>query len=118
MIDAARVARTLDRLGLDGRGLGPLDRRYLDLLNSREHPIGVDVAGPLHRFIENRLDLGDDGRIVRIEYHLHQALAVAGLQGLDLFSASCQTDRIDRESNLSPALLSLPCSPPCSPCSS
>ncbi|MHC4383988.1 MAG: hypothetical protein ACYS0J_14285 [Planctomycetota bacterium] len=27
VIDVAHVARTLDRLGIDGQGLGPLDRR-------------------------------------------------------------------------------------------
>jgi Holliday junction resolvasome RuvABC ATP-dependent DNA helicase subunit len=43
----AHVARTLDRLGIDGRGLGPLDRQYLDLLNSRQHPTGVGQAARL-----------------------------------------------------------------------
>jgi Holliday junction DNA helicase RuvB len=46
-IDVAHVARTLDRLGIDGRGLGPLDRQYLDLLNSRQHPTGVGQAARL-----------------------------------------------------------------------
>jgi Holliday junction DNA helicase RuvB len=47
VIDVAHVARTLDRLGIDGRGLVPLDRQYLDLLNSREHPTGLAQAARL-----------------------------------------------------------------------
>jgi Holliday junction DNA helicase RuvB len=43
-IGIAHVAKTLDRLGLDGRGLGPLDRQYLDYLRSRNHPTGIGQA--------------------------------------------------------------------------
>ncbi len=34
-IDVELVAETLDRLQIDGRGLGPLDRAYLDALWAR-----------------------------------------------------------------------------------
>jgi len=49
-IDLATVARTMDRLGIDGRGLGPVQRRYLDLLEARgpERPLGLGrLAGIL-----------------------------------------------------------------------
>jgi len=42
VIDVAHVARTLDRLGIDGQGLGPLDRRCLAILRSRNGPVGLD----------------------------------------------------------------------------
>jgi Holliday junction DNA helicase RuvB len=40
-IGVAHVARTLDRIGLDGRGLGPLDRRYLEILRTHQCPVGL-----------------------------------------------------------------------------
>ena len=45
-IDLANVARTMDRLGIDGRGLGPMQRRYLDILEARGpgRPIGLGRA--------------------------------------------------------------------------
>ena len=48
-IDRATVARTLQRLQIDGRGLGPVDRECVELLQLRKgNPIGVQrVAGIL-----------------------------------------------------------------------
>ena len=49
-IDAVVLARTLRRLGIDGQGLGPLDRAYLAILRARgvSRPIGlVEVAAIL-----------------------------------------------------------------------
>jgi Holliday junction DNA helicase RuvB len=45
-IDLAVVARTLDRLGIDGRGLGPVDRAYLGVLEARgpDRPLGLHRA--------------------------------------------------------------------------
>jgi Holliday junction DNA helicase RuvB len=40
-IGVAHVARTLDRVGIDDRGLGPLDRQYLDILRARQCPVGL-----------------------------------------------------------------------------
>jgi Holliday junction DNA helicase RuvB len=40
-IDVAHVAKTLDRLGIDGRGLCPLDRQYLEILRSAGGPVGL-----------------------------------------------------------------------------
>jgi Holliday junction DNA helicase RuvB len=40
-IDVAHVARTLEGLGIDGRGLEPLDRQYLDILRARRCPVGL-----------------------------------------------------------------------------
>ncbi|MHC4141046.1 MAG: Holliday junction branch migration DNA helicase RuvB [Planctomycetota bacterium] len=41
VIDVAHVARTLDRLGIDGQGLVPLDRQYLNILRSRKRAVGL-----------------------------------------------------------------------------
>ena len=68
MIDLSHVARTLDRLGIDGRGLGPLDRQYLDLLRSRQRAMGL---GQLAR------QLGVDAPTLEREhepYLIHQGL--------------------------------------------
>jgi Holliday junction DNA helicase RuvB len=48
-IDLAAVSRTLDRLGIDGRGLGPVDRAYLELLEVRGpgRPLGLHRAAVL-----------------------------------------------------------------------
>jgi Holliday junction DNA helicase RuvB len=48
-IDLAAVARTLDRLGIDGRGLGPVDRAYLELLETRgpDRPLGLHRAADM-----------------------------------------------------------------------
>ncbi|MHC4211413.1 MAG: AAA family ATPase [Planctomycetota bacterium] len=46
-IDADHVARTLGRLGIDERGLGPMDRRYQSLLRSRSGPVGLGQASRL-----------------------------------------------------------------------
>jgi Holliday junction DNA helicase RuvB len=47
-IDMATMARTLDRLEIDGRGLGPIDRAYLDLLRSRgKRPLGLARAAEI-----------------------------------------------------------------------
>ena len=49
-VDLATVARAMDRLGIDGRGLGPVQRRYLDLLEARGpgRPLGLGrLAGIL-----------------------------------------------------------------------
>ena len=48
-IDLATVARTLRRLQIDDRGLGPVDRECVELLQSRNgNPLGVQrVAGLL-----------------------------------------------------------------------
>ncbi|MHC4787548.1 MAG: Holliday junction branch migration DNA helicase RuvB [Planctomycetota bacterium] len=45
-INLAAVARTLDRLGIDGRGLGPMDRAYLEILEARgqSRPLGLNRA--------------------------------------------------------------------------
>jgi Holliday junction DNA helicase RuvB len=59
VIDVAHVARTLDRLGIDGQGLGPLDRRCVDILRSRNGPVGL---GQLAR------QLGVDPRTLEREH--------------------------------------------------
>jgi Holliday junction DNA helicase RuvB len=48
-IDLAIVARTLDRLGIDGRGLGPVDRAYLEILEARGpgRPLGLRRAADM-----------------------------------------------------------------------
>ena len=48
-IDRATVARTLRRLQIDSRGLGPVDRECVALLQARNgHPTGVRrIAGQL-----------------------------------------------------------------------
>ncbi len=48
-IDLATVARTLDRLGIDGRGLGPVDRTYLEILEARGpgRPLGLHRAADM-----------------------------------------------------------------------
>ncbi len=42
-IDLANVARAMDRLGIDGRGLRPLQRKYLEILEARgsNRPLGL-----------------------------------------------------------------------------
>jgi Holliday junction DNA helicase RuvB len=40
-IDDETVTRALDRLGIDGDGLRPLERDYLGLLNAAEGPVGL-----------------------------------------------------------------------------
>lgn len=42
-IDLAMVARTMDRLRIDGRGLGPVQRKYLEILEARDpdSPLGA-----------------------------------------------------------------------------
>jgi Holliday junction DNA helicase RuvB len=74
-IDVAHVARTLDRLGIDGQGLGPLDRQYLDYLRSRRHPTGLGQAAR---------QLGVDGRTLERDhepYLIHQGLITITPQG-------------------------------------
>ncbi len=48
-IDRATVARTLQRLQIDSRGLGPVDRECVALLQARNgNPIGIQrVAGQI-----------------------------------------------------------------------
>jgi Holliday junction DNA helicase RuvB len=75
VIDAAHVAGTLDHLGIDGRGLVPLDRRYLALLNSREHATGLNQAAR---------QLGVDARTLEREhepYLIHLGLMTITPQG-------------------------------------
>ncbi len=42
-IDLAIIAKAMDRLGIDGRGLGPVQREYLDILAARgpKRPLGL-----------------------------------------------------------------------------
>ncbi len=42
-LDLATVARAMDRLGIDGRGLGPVQRKYLEILDARgpRRPLGL-----------------------------------------------------------------------------
>jgi Holliday junction DNA helicase RuvB len=47
LIDAAFVERTLDRLGIDDRGLVRIQRRYLALLGSRRRAVGLQQAARL-----------------------------------------------------------------------
>jgi Holliday junction DNA helicase RuvB len=48
-IDLATVAQTLDRLRIDGRGLGPEDRAYLEILEARGagRPLGLHRAADM-----------------------------------------------------------------------
>lgn len=48
-IDMAVVALTMDRLEVDGRGLRPIDRRYVALLRQRgpDRPLGLARAATM-----------------------------------------------------------------------
>ncbi len=75
VIDLSHVARTLDRLGIDGQGLGPLDRQYLDILRSRQRAMGL---GQLAR------QLGVDAATLEREhepYLIHLGLITITPQG-------------------------------------
>jgi Holliday junction DNA helicase RuvB len=88
VIDLAHVARTLDRLGIDGRGLGPLDRLYLNTLRKRGRPMGL---GQLAR------QLGVDAKTLEREhepYLIHLGLITITPNGrLALDGAHALTDR-------------------------
>ena len=74
-IDMAHVAGTLDRMGIDGRGLAPLDRRYVQILRSRRHPIGLAQLARL---------LGIDARTLEREhepYLIHLGLVTITPRG-------------------------------------
>jgi Holliday junction DNA helicase RuvB len=88
-IDVAHVARTLDRLGIDGQGLGPLDRQYLDYLRSREHATGLGQAAR---------QLGVDGRTLEREhepYLIHRGLITITPQGRMAVDVAAQLDSSD-----------------------
>jgi Holliday junction DNA helicase RuvB len=67
-LDAAYVQRTLDRFGIDDRGVGPIERRYVELLVSTGRPVGLELAARL---------LGVDARTLQRDhepYLLHLGL--------------------------------------------